>query len=116
MGQESAARRSSSSDRAAKVHQRLDELRRRAAELAAGERPSPESVNFARQRAEERCSAPQTLTTLRLNDTRSRPGSTSERRTAINVPQCVEMAGRHISCRKRPTATGGPRTIVIYGS
>jgi hypothetical protein len=44
---------SSSSDRTAKVEQRVEELRRRRAELAAGERPSAESVRFARQRAED---------------------------------------------------------------
>jgi hypothetical protein len=52
MGEGSAARRSTS-ERIADVEQRVEELRRRRAELAAGERPSPESVNFARQRAEK---------------------------------------------------------------
>jgi glycerophosphoryl diester phosphodiesterase len=53
MSEGSAAERSSSSARAAKVEQRVEELRKRRAQLAAGERPSLESVNFARQRAED---------------------------------------------------------------
>ncbi|MBV8785175.1 MAG: hypothetical protein JOZ00_00620 [Mycobacterium sp.] len=53
MSERSAPGRASSSDRAAKVEQRVEELRRRRAQLAAGERPSVESVNFARQRAED---------------------------------------------------------------
>ena len=39
--------------RAAQVEQRVEELRRRRGELAAGGRPSPETVDWARQRAEE---------------------------------------------------------------
>lgn len=39
--------------RAAQVEQRVKELRDRRAELAAGERPSADSVSFARHRAEE---------------------------------------------------------------
>ena len=53
MGEVAAAGRSSSSERAAKLAQRVEELRRRRAELAAGQRPSLASVNFARQRAED---------------------------------------------------------------
>jgi hypothetical protein len=53
MSEGCGARGSSSSDRTAKVEQRVEELRRRRAELAAGERPSAESVRFARQRAED---------------------------------------------------------------
>jgi hypothetical protein len=54
MGEGSAAEwQSSSSERAARVARRVEELRRRRAELAAGERPSAESVNFARQRAQD---------------------------------------------------------------
>jgi hypothetical protein len=53
MGEGSAAGRSGSAERAAMVEQRVEELRRRRAELAAGQRPSPESVNFARQRAKD---------------------------------------------------------------
>jgi hypothetical protein len=48
-----AAGRSSPSERAANAAQRVEELRRRRAALAAGERPSPESVNFAQQRAKD---------------------------------------------------------------
>ncbi|OBH03601.1 MULTISPECIES: hypothetical protein [unclassified Mycobacterium] len=40
-------------ERAAQVEQRVKELRNRRAELAAGQRPSPESVSLARHRAEE---------------------------------------------------------------
>lgn len=43
----------SSAERAAKVDQRVNELSRRRAELAAGKRPSPESVSIARHRAAE---------------------------------------------------------------
>lgn len=50
---EQSAEQPSWSDRTAKAEQRVEELRRRRAELAAGARPSPESVNLARQRAEE---------------------------------------------------------------
>ena len=53
MGQESVVGPSSPAERAAQVEQRVKELRQRRAELAAGERPSPESVDFARHRAEE---------------------------------------------------------------
>ena len=40
-------------ERPAQVEQRVKELRQRRSELAAGERPSPKSVSFARHRAEE---------------------------------------------------------------
>ena len=53
MGEGAAAGVASSSERAAKVAQRVEELRRRRAELAAGERPSPESVNFVQRRAKD---------------------------------------------------------------
>lgn len=53
MGQGSGAGQPSPAERAAQVEQRVKELRQRRAELAAGERPSPESVIFARHRAEE---------------------------------------------------------------
>ncbi len=43
----------SPAERAAQVEQRVKELRHRRAELAAGERPSTESVSVARHRAEE---------------------------------------------------------------
>jgi hypothetical protein len=43
----------SSSERGARVERRVEELKRRRHELAAGERPSAESVDRARQRAEE---------------------------------------------------------------
>ena len=53
MGEEAVAGQASPALRAAQVEQRVKELRQRRAELAAGERPSPESVNVARHRAEE---------------------------------------------------------------
>jgi hypothetical protein len=53
MGKESGAGQSSPAERAVQVEQRVKELRQRRAELAAGERPSPESVILARHRAEE---------------------------------------------------------------
>jgi t-SNARE complex subunit (syntaxin) len=43
----------STSERAAKAKQRVEELNRRRTELAAGELPSAESVGLARQRAHE---------------------------------------------------------------
>jgi hypothetical protein len=46
-GQRSLAKRT------AKIEQRVRELQRRRGELAAGDRPSPESVDLARHRAEE---------------------------------------------------------------
>jgi hypothetical protein len=53
MGEGSGAGQPSPAERAEQVEQRVKELRQRRAELAAGERPSPESVIFARHRAEE---------------------------------------------------------------
>lgn len=53
MTQKPAAEPSTSSTRTARVGRRVEELRRRRAELAAGERPSKESVALARQRAAE---------------------------------------------------------------
>lgn len=53
MGEGSAGGHANPAERAEQVEQRVQELRRRRAELAAGERPSPESVIFARHRAEE---------------------------------------------------------------
>ena len=53
MSEGRAAAGPSSSERAAKLEQRVEELRQRRAQLAAGDRPSVESVNFARQRADE---------------------------------------------------------------
>jgi len=53
MSEGSAAPRRTTAERIADVEQRVEELRRRRAELASGERPSPESVDFARQRAED---------------------------------------------------------------
>ncbi|OBG72822.1 MULTISPECIES: hypothetical protein [unclassified Mycobacterium] len=53
MAEQPAAEPSTSSARTAKVGRRVEELRRRRAELAAGQRPSKESVALARQRAEE---------------------------------------------------------------
>ncbi len=53
MAEEPVTGHSSPAERAAQVEQRVKELRQRRAELAAGERPSQESVNFARHRAEE---------------------------------------------------------------
>jgi hypothetical protein len=50
---EQHAGQSSSSERAAKAQKRVEELNQRRVELAAGEPPSPESVNVARQRAME---------------------------------------------------------------
>jgi hypothetical protein len=53
MGEGTVVGESGLSERTAKAAQRVEELRRRRAELAAGERPSRESVNFARQRAKD---------------------------------------------------------------
>jgi hypothetical protein len=53
MTQEPVTGHASPGERAAQVEQRVKELRQRRAELAAGERPSQESVSFARHRAEE---------------------------------------------------------------
>ncbi|WP_322859842.1 hypothetical protein U8D42_14975 [Mycobacterium europaeum] len=53
MAETSPDRRSDPSERAAKVQQRVKELNQRRAELAAGERPTPESVELAHRRAEE---------------------------------------------------------------
>ena len=53
MAEGSTAGRSSSVDRSAKVEQRVRELRQRREALAAGERPSVESVRLARQRAQD---------------------------------------------------------------
>jgi hypothetical protein len=53
MGEESVAGQSNPALRAAQLEQRAKELRQRRAELAAGDRPSPESVNVARHHAEE---------------------------------------------------------------
>jgi hypothetical protein len=53
MAEEPVAGHPSPAERAARVEQRVKELRNRRAELAAGERPSKESVSFARHRAEE---------------------------------------------------------------
>lgn len=53
MGEGAVDGASSASERTAKAAQRVEELRRRRAELAAGELPSDESVNFARQRVKD---------------------------------------------------------------
>ncbi|HTX94172.1 MAG TPA: hypothetical protein VME67_04585 [Mycobacterium sp.] len=51
MSEDSTPEQSSPGERAAQVERRVKELRQRRAELAAGKRPSPESVNVARDRA-----------------------------------------------------------------
>lgn len=53
MAEASPDGRSSPSQRAARVQQRVKELNQRRAELAAGERPTPASVALAHRRAEE---------------------------------------------------------------
>jgi hypothetical protein len=53
MAEETGTGHSSPAERAAQVEQRVKELRHRRSELAAGDRPSAESVSFARHRAEE---------------------------------------------------------------
>lgn len=53
MSDEPSVIRLSPAERAAKVEQRINELRQRRAKLAAGECPSAESAELARDRAEE---------------------------------------------------------------
>ncbi|HTY34518.1 hypothetical protein [Mycobacterium sp.] len=53
MAEETGTGHSSPAERAAQVEQRVKELRQRRAELAAGDRPSQESVSLARHRAGE---------------------------------------------------------------
>ena len=53
MSEYSAPGQSSPGQRAAQVERRVNELRQRREDLAAGPRPSPESVNVARDRAAE---------------------------------------------------------------
>ncbi|OBI17051.1 MULTISPECIES: hypothetical protein [unclassified Mycobacterium] len=53
MGETASGGQSGPSERAAKVRQRVKELNQRRTELAAGERPTPESVALAHRRAEE---------------------------------------------------------------
>ncbi|OBH47003.1 hypothetical protein [Mycobacterium mantenii] len=53
MAEESGGGRPSLAKRTAKIKKRVQELQQRRGQLAAGERPSPESVDLARHRAEE---------------------------------------------------------------
>ncbi len=53
MAEDSVGGQSSPSEQAARVQQPVKELERRRTDLAAGERPTPESVELARRRAEE---------------------------------------------------------------
>lgn len=99
MGQESVAGLPSPAERAAQVEQRVKELRQRRAELAAGERPSLESVIFACHRAEESWQFAWTLAAARRHEELTRVPE----RTA-NAYQRVALDQRGASARLQQAA------------
>jgi hypothetical protein len=116
MSNEPAARRLSQPERAAKVEQPINELRRRRTELAAGELRLRGRSNWRVTELRSRCVVLGKPTTPRPNSTKSWPAFTCEQPTPINALPFEEMTGRPRTCRRGPTAIGRLPTTAIHGA